>query len=85
MASQGEGHAQFFTVLAAELEAIRTPVGVARVPRDTTFVTPCHTRLFAPAFQQQIMVSHDAVHPLHADRWPGLLLILPTQQPQTRR
>lgn len=79
-AVQGEGHAQFFTVLAAELEAIRTPAGVTRVHRDTTFVTPRHTWLFAPAFQQQIMASHDAIHPLHVDRWLGLLLMLPTQQ-----
>ena len=48
-AVQGESHSQFFSILPAELEAIRTPAGIVRVHCDTTVVTPRHTRPLTPS------------------------------------
>lgn len=41
-AVQGEGDAQFFAVLTAELESMQVPSGIACVHGNTTFVTPLH-------------------------------------------
>lgn len=52
---------------------------VLLVSTATPFVTPRHAWLFAPAFQQRIVLMHDAVNTLHIDWRQDLLLVLPTQ------
>jgi hypothetical protein len=64
-AVQGEGHVQFGAVLTTELKAVRAPTRIAGLHRNTAFVPTRHAGLFDPVFKQQVVITHDPVHPLY--------------------
>ena len=77
-AVEGEGHAHALAVVAADLQAVRAPAGVARVHGNAPLVPA----LFATgvALEQEPVHLHDPVDPLHVRRGPALPLGLATQE-----
>lgn len=51
-AVQGKGYAQFGTILATKLEALRARPPIAGLHRNTAFVPRRHAGLIEAAFQQ---------------------------------
>src|SRR4051812_45034701 len=76
-AVEGEGHAHALAVVAADLQAVRAPAGVARVHGDAPLVPALLAA--GVALEQEPMHLHDAVDPLHVRRGPALPLGLATQ------
>src|SRR3954447_10159942 len=62
-AVEGEGHAHALAVVAADLQAVRAPAGVARVHGNAPLVPALLAA--GVALEQEPMHLHDAVDPLH--------------------
>lgn len=77
-AVEGEGHAHALAVVAADLQAVRAPAGVARVHGNAPLVPALLAA--GVALEQEPMHLHDAVDPLHVRRGPALPLGLTTQE-----
>src|SRR5829696_4633616 len=73
-----EGDAHALAVVAADLQAIRAPAGVARVHGNATLVPALPAA--GVALEQEPMHLHDAVDTLHARRGPALPLGLAAQE-----
>ncbi len=71
-----KGHPNPLTVIAAKLEPIRAPAGIAGIDRNSAIVSTTRYRFVAPAMQQQLVIPHDSVN---------TLMVCPsTVQPQHR-
>src|SRR3954463_8807011 len=77
-AVEGKGHAHAPAVVAADLQAVRAPAGVARVHGDAPLVPALLAA--GVALEQEPMHLHDAVDPLHVRGGPALPLGLATQE-----
>ncbi|BBO62840.1 hypothetical protein SMATCC274_47790 [Serratia marcescens] len=66
-AVQGEGDAEFFTVITAELEAVRTPPPVTFIDGHFTAMRSTYRPHPGLSSQQQRMLAHNPVHPFGID------------------
>src|SRR6185312_1836873 len=78
-AVEREGDPHLFTIVAADLEAVRAPAGIGPVDGNAPVVPPF---LAAPgmAFEQQAVRLHDPVDPLHIYRRAAFFAALTPQQ-----
>lgn len=66
-AVQSEGDAEFFTVITAELEPVRTPPSITFTDGHFSGMCPTYRLHSGFSFQQQRMLAHDPVHPFGVD------------------
>lgn len=78
-AVQRDGDAHALAVLAAGLEAVRAPAGVADIGRDTAFVQALRSTKGMSREQEPVHLHHP-IDTLHVRRGVAILLSLATQQ-----
>ncbi|KJK14913.1 hypothetical protein UB48_24330 [Pseudomonas sp. 2(2015)] len=78
-AVQGKSYTQLRTVVAAELESIRTPPSIAGSDGDSALMSARYAGLLDSSRQQQVVIAHNAIDPFHVDQWQRLDFAFATQ------